>query len=442
MSDATKPARRILVIEDTAPVAFLLQMLLTARGFIVDHAEDGEQGLEKIRLHVPDLVILDLMLPGMHGMEVMRRLRSDPATRDVGVVMCTARKYKADHDQAIELGVFDVLNKPFQKEELFSVVDRFFNKSPKVATLPPTVGQVARYVAPPKQDRWFFRCWGTRGSIPVSGAEYARHGGNTSCVEVGHQNEVLIIDAGSGLRQLGAKLARQGPRKLHILITHTHWDHIQGFPFFEPAYIPGFELVIYGATGFRADLKSVFTGQLNRDYFPVQFEDMRAQIEFRHLDQQQFELEGISVSWDYTHHPAATVGFKLDVGGKSFAYVSDNEFLYGYQGSPHDIMESSEELLHHRRLLQFLKGTDVLIHEAQYTEEEYRTKVGWGHSSISNACVLARLAEIKSWVITHHDPRHDDEFLDQKLHRTKDLLRELGVGIPVVHAYDGFMDYV
>ncbi len=442
MSDAPNPARQILVIEDTAPVAFLLQFLLTGRGYVVELAEDGEKGLEKVSLNIPDLIILDLMLPGMHGMEVLKRLKSDPVTRGVGVMMCTARKYKPDLDQALELGAFDVMHKPFEKEELFEMVERFFAKSPKIKMPEMPAREAARQAAPTNVDRCFFRCWGTRGSIPVSGAEYARYGGNTSCVEIGHQEELLIIDAGSGLRQLGVKLARRGPRKLHILITHTHWDHIQGFPFFEPAYIPGFELVIYGATGFRADLKSLFTGQLNRDYFPVQFEDMRAQIEFRHLDQQQLDLEGFRVSWEYTHHPAATVGFKVEFGTKSLAYVSDNEFLYGYQGSPNDIRESSEELIHHRRLVEFVRGVDVLIHEGQYTEDEYRTKVGWGHSSIANACVLARLAEVKSWVVTHHDPRHDDEFLDRKLNRTKDLLRELGVGTPVVHAYDGLMDYL
>lgn len=445
MNTDTLDPKRILVVEDTKAVAFLIEAVLQLEGYLVEVSEDGEGGLERVRCVRPDLIVLDLMLPGIHGMEVLRRLKADPETAGIIVIMCTARKYKPDYDQAMELGAYAVLSKPFEREELVEVVQRALaGEAPmephiQFATME---GRVEVSSAEKTRDRWYYRCWGTRGSIPVSGSRFVRHGGNTSCVELGLGDEILIVDAGSGLRDLGVELARRGPRTIHLLITHTHWDHIQGFPFFAPAYIPGFKLVIYGALGFGADLKSAFTGQLNREYFPVQFEDMRASIEFRHLETQGLEVGPFRVFWEYTHHPAATVCFRIEAGGKSLGYVSDNEFLYGYQGAPERIKLESEALVLHRRMVSFMAGVDVLLGEAQYTNEEYPSKVGWGHSSIGNASILASLAEVRTWVVTHHDPDHDDEFLDRKLNATKDILSGLGSRIPVSHAYDGLMDYL
>jgi phosphoribosyl 1,2-cyclic phosphodiesterase len=276
----------------------------------------------------------------------------------------------------------------------------------------------------------------------VAGARYVRHGGNTSCIEVGFGEESLIIDAGSGIRDLGLNLAQKAPHKQHIFITHTHWDHIQGFPFFSPAYAPGFELVIYGMSGFRKDLKSIFQGQLDRDYFPVQFEDMHAKIEFRSLEANGIQLGPFRVEWEFTHHPSPTVGFKIEANGKKLAYVTDNEFLHGYLGAPQRVGLDNAILVSHRCLVDFLADVDLLVGEAQYTNEEYQDKIGWGHSSLSNACVLARLAGVKRWVVTHHDPLHDDEFLENKLNLTKEILRDLDYSIEVVHGYDGLVEYL
>ena len=285
-----------------------------------------------------------------------------------------------------------------------------------------------------------FRLWGTRGSIPISGAKFVRHGGNTSCVEVAEAEERIILDAGSGIRELGLELAKRGPRKLHLFITHTHWDHIQGFPFFAPAYIPGFELNIYGAVGFKKDLGSIFRGQLDSDYFPVQFEDMRAAVVFHALDKPPLRIGRFTVSWEPTHHPAVTLAYKISTATQTFGYVSDNEFLYGYTGSPQGIDAGSPLVLPHRRLVEFLRGVDLLVAEAQYTNEEYLKKIGWGHSSISSACLLAKLAGINHWLVTHHDPQHDDDYLDYKLNLTKEVLRSIEHPMEVRHGYDGLAE--
>jgi len=432
---------RILIAEDAESVATLLGEQLSSAGYQVEFAADGAQCLERVGAFNPALIILDLLMPKLHGIEVLRRLKADPATQSVGVIICTAKKYKPDLDQAFELGAFDILLKPFAKEDLLQAVGRFFSGASGGEVVRAATSTDEAYLPEIGPGHCFFRLWGTRGSLPVSGQSYVRHGGNTSCVEIGSGDSCLIVDAGTGIRELGLKLAREGPRRLHILISHTHWDHIQGFPFFAPAYIPGFELVFHGASSFKKDLQSVFSGQLDRDYFPVQFEDMRAKIEFQVLEDPMLTIDGIQVAWEYTHHPSATVGFKFALGGKTLAYVSDNEFLYGYLDAPHGITLDNDILTPHRRLVDFLSGVDTLLAEAQYSNEEYQHKIGWGHSSLSNACLLARLAHVRRWIVTHHDPIHSDDFLDHKLNVTKEVMRSLGHPIEVLHAYDGLTEY-
>jgi len=436
------PKPLILVAEDVEAIAVLIVTFLTNRGYRVEWAADGETCLAKARVLRPALIILDLMLPKIHGMEVLRQIKADPQTKDCGVLICTAKQYKPDQDQARELGAYDVLLKPFEKEELIDIVERYFSGAQGAARSTTVVGQGEPYLPTLTTDRCSYHLWGTRGSIPVSGHGFVRHGGNTACMEVNCGDDTVIVDAGTGVRQLGLKLVKQEPRRIHILITHTHWDHIQGFPFFAPAYVPGFEIIIYGAAAFKKDLGSIFRGQLDRDYFPVQFEDMRANIEFRSLQGDSLQVGPFGVTWEYTQHPAATVGFKFQIGDKTLAYVSDNEFLYGYLGDPKPIALDSSILMPHRRLVDFLAGADLLIGEAQYTNEEYRTKIGWGHSSLSNACLLTRLAQVKRWVVTHHDPLHDDAFLDQKLNLTREILRSLDYPIQVSHGYDELQEYL
>ena len=287
----------------------------------------------------------------------------------------------------------------------------------------------------------YIHFYGTRGSIPVSGPRYVRHGGNTSCVTFGVGKDFFVIDAGSGIRELGIQLAKNGPRRIHLFITHTHWDHIQGFPFFAPLYIPGNEVIIYGASGFGKDLKSIFRGQLDRDYFPVQFEDMRAKIEFQILEGDFVRWNDFEIRWVSTHHPATTVGFKITWKGRSVGYISDNEFLPGYQGPPQGIAKGSPKLHGHEELIDFLTRVDLLVHEAQYTNEEYASKIGWGHSSLSNACLLAKLCETKRWIIPHHDPMHDDDALATKLNLTREILRTMDYPIEVSHAFDDLLAY-
>jgi CheY-like chemotaxis protein/phosphoribosyl 1,2-cyclic phosphodiesterase len=442
----TKPAvLRILIVEDVRDISSIMARALTNEGYVVDLAEDGEVCLQKANTFCPHLILLDIMLPKIHGIDVLKQLKSNPQTGPIGVIVCTAKNFKSDEEQYRKLGAFDVVFKPFKLVRFLQAIESFFAQLPAPAAAPaapPIEIQEGRaYFPQVRPGRYCVKLWGTRGSIPVSGSRYVRHGGNTSCLEIATNETHVIIDAGSGIRDLGDQIALGGPRPIHLFITHTHWDHIQGFPFFTPLYLPGFEVQIYGASTFGKDLKSVFRGQLDRDYFPVQFEDMQARVEFHSLPAEPVMIGDLKITWEFTQHPAATVGYKVEVGGKTVALVSDNEFLQGYLGSPNQVALDDPALLSYQKMVAFLSGVDLLIHEAQYTNAEYPRKVGWGHSSLSNACLLACLTKAKRWIVTHHDPLHDDEFLQGKLNLTREIMVSLNCPIEVLHAFDGMIEY-
>jgi len=446
MDNFDERKKRVLVAEDVKVISKAIMRTIKKHDFDVDIAEDGEQCLEKVRSFCPDLVILDLMMPKIDGVQVLKEIKTNPDTEDIGVIVCTAQNYKTEQETVKELGAFDIVSKPIKMEELISKVKQFFStnevdveqiqssqtESEKSKIFEPTIETSGGY----------FRIWGTRGSTPVSGPRYVRHGGNTSCLEVNCGDEIIIFDAGSGIRDLGERLMKEGPRKLYLFIGHTHWDHIQGFPFFTPAYIPGFDITIYGAKKLNKDLEAIFRGQLDSDYFPVQLEDMNANLVFKHLDENPIQIGKYKIYWEYAIHPGPTVGYKIDVNGQIIAWLTDNEILKGYLGSPDNITLESEIVAPSLPIIKFMSDVDISISEAQYMNNEYVNKVGWGHASLSNACLLAQLANIKKWIVTHYDPQHDDNFLEEKFNLTQQILKRINHPIEVIHGYDGFTYYL
>lgn len=436
--------QRILVADDVESIVKLMEHILTKNGFEVASACDGEEALSKMQIFKPDLVILDIMMPKLHGIDVLKKIKA--VEKAPGVIICSSKSYKPDIDQAKTLGAFDVIQKPFDHDEFLVKVTRFFKGASSAAgaqaAAPEPLPAGEAYLPSIDTSRPVLTLYGTRGSVPVSGRKYIHHGGNTSCISLQKGGETIIIDAGSGIRDLGMTLAAQKPCRLNLFISHTHWDHIQGFPFFVPAYIPGYEIAIHGASGFGKDLKSIFSGQLDRDYFPVQLEDMNAKLDFQHLADNPVVIGDFEVFWEFTHHPGPTLGYKIRVGGKTIAYLSDNEFLKGYLGHP-SLLEPRGELLNaYSKIVEFVSGVDILVAEAQYTNAEYAKKIGWGHSSLSNACLLAKLAGVKKWIVIHHDPMHDDDFVQNKLNLTRRILDELDYPIPVVNGFDGYVEYL
>jgi CheY-like chemotaxis protein len=447
-ASSTAAKRRILVADDVPGTVEFLAEMLSQRGYEVATADDGEQCLKQVEAFKPELVILDIMMPKVHGIDVLKTVRADGAKKDIGFIVCSARSFSVDLKSVRDLGAFDFLMKPFEFQSVLERVEAFFaGRSPDATMSPASVGAThatldgVHYIPTLETARGYWRMWGTRGSIPVSGPRFARHGGNTACLEVRVGDDLCIIDAGSGIRDLGLKLVQEGPQKVPILIGHTHWDHIQGFPFFVPAYVPGFQFEIFGASGFGKSLDQLFGGQLDRDYFPVEMHDMAATLRFRTLAENPVRFGKIAIFWELMNHPGATIGFRIEVEGQRIGYITDNEFLKGYLGSPLGLTRESEIVRPYERIIEFVSDVDVLILEMQYTNEEYPKKIGWGHSSLSNAALLTKLARARRLVVTHHDPMHDDDFLQTKLNLTRQVLAELGHPIEVSNAFDGYTGY-
>jgi phosphoribosyl 1,2-cyclic phosphodiesterase len=293
---------------------------------------------------------------------------------------------------------------------------------------------------PTSKDGALCRLWGTRGSIPISGPPFLRHGGNTPCIEVVADGHRIILDAGTGIYPLGQDLVKRGPATHHLFVSHTHWDHIQGFPFFTPIYVPGNVVHIYGPAEASSDLVHRFGDMMKHEFFPVALKDVGAKLHFHDLDDQSAIIAAgpLEVGWVATDHPCASAAFKIRTpSGRTVAYLSDNEFLKGYLGMPQDVPLRPDLLVPYQRILEFVDNVDLLIAEAQYTDEEYAGRIGWGHSSLSSLCLLCKLTNIRKWVVIHHDPLHDDAFLDEKLVHTRQILRGLDWEMDVMHAADG-----
>jgi phosphoribosyl 1,2-cyclic phosphodiesterase/CheY-like chemotaxis protein len=277
------------------------------------------------------------------------------------------------------------------------------------------------------------RFWGTRGSIAKPGPSTTRYGGNTSCVEVRTaRGTLVVIDCGTGGHALGQELVSTpaGGARGHILISHTHWDHIQGIPFFAPLFVPGNEWDIYGPKGLGPSLREALAGQMQYTYFPVALDRCGANIRYHDLVEGTFDIDEIKVAAHYLNHPALTLGYRLEADGVAVVYACDHE--------PHSRIPTSGELVgQDLRHAEFASGADLLIHDAQYTAEEFPAKVGWGHSPIEYAVKVGQQAGVKRVALTHHDPLRDDESLDRLLARVGTRLRENGSSLDVFAAFEG-----
>ena len=291
------------------------------------------------------------------------------------------------------------------------------------------------------------RFWGTRGSIATPGASTLRYGGNTSCVEVvtnaGHR---FIFDCGTGARALGGYLLANAPKPTTgtILLSHTHWDHIQGFPFFVPLFIPGNRFTVGGPRGANSSLPEVLSGQMEYTYFPVELGQLGAQIIYRDLNEGAHEFDGVRVTAQFLNHPAIALGYRIEADDVSLLYLCDHEpyweALWRSDAEPGRL----ESILHDgdRRHAAFMQNADVVIHDAQYTPEEYPAKKNWGHSTYTYVAQIAAAANVKRLFLTHHDPTHSDDFLDEVERKAREVAASLGSPVRISCAMEGYEEAV
>lgn len=286
------------------------------------------------------------------------------------------------------------------------------------------------------------RFWGTRGSIATPGPGTNHFGGNTSCIELTTPaGECVVLDCGTGARLLGNQLLANAAASINatILLTHTHWDHIQGFPFFAPLFMPGNSFAVYGPEGAHLSLRDVLAGQMEHHYFPVELDQLAARITYRDLNEGVHRIAGLQISAQRMNHPSATLGFRIEAGGESICYLSDHEPYF--EEVWRDLAQPGHmDSIRHpgdRRHAEFMRGAGVVIHEAQYTPEEYPAKRNWGHSTYAYVVQMAAAAEVRRLFLTHHDPSHDDDFLREVERRARELVHELRSPVEVVCAYEG-----
>jgi phosphoribosyl 1,2-cyclic phosphodiesterase len=267
--------------------------------------------------------------------------------------------------------------------------------------------------------------WGVRGSIPTPGPSTLKYGGNTSCVSLQfNDGTFFILDAGTGIRELGKELLkRKNNLTGYIFLSHFHWDHIQGLPFFRPAFVENNSFTIYGSDDTTTNLDQIISFQMNPTYFPIAIQDMKANIRFESIKEEIFSINNVKIQSQYLNHPGYALGYRISYQEKTVVYISDNE-PFNYTNSKSALPESDTDKKNlieifdsfcedkDDKLIQFCHQADILIHDTQFLPEEYENKVTWGHSPYNFSVDLALQSQVKQIILFHHDPDHDDGTID------------------------------
>jgi len=411
MTDKTSKGLKILVIDDSLMALRVTTDLLQKAGHEVEGLNGADEAMKRIREMKPDLVVSDVMMPGINGFELCSLIRKDKDLAAMPVIMASAKAYEADRNKAKRLGADGYIVKPFTMEKFDTIIM--------------SLGSMKLSV------------WGVRGTLPMPQAGYIQYGGNTSCYSLQiAPDRHLVFDAGTGIKNMGSSLLKSGRNRVTVdlFITHPHWDHINAFPFFAPLYIPGNSVRIHGAAQDQVGFERLMLAQMDGTYFPVTAREFGAQMSFHEIGEQEIELEDVRVRSILLKHPGHCLGYRVDYHGRSFCYITDNE-LY-----PADSEFADEEFLH--SLAGFCRGANVLVHDCTYFDEEYAKKVHWGHSSLSEVCRLAHLAEVERLWIHHHDPDQADHEIECKLDFCTDVLHAMGSKTIAVLPSEGFSEVV
>ncbi len=385
----------IHVVDDDPDVLTVVKALLEDFGARVKTSTSSKQALIEIIEDKPDLAILDLMMPEMDGLDLCRLLREKAELEKMKIVIFSGKSYEQDQKRAFSFGADGYLTKPL-------VTDEFVEKLQAII-----------------EEKVEVTYWGVRGTLPVPGEKSLRYGGNTMCVSIQFpKDNLFIFDAGSGIKSLSDHLMSQNISGMHakIFISHPHWDHINALPFFVPLYIPGNEFEVFGASHGSVTMRELISAQMDGVYFPIRIKEFAARTYFKDLREEEFKVNDILVKTMLLSHPGTCLGYRLEYKQRSVCYVTDNELF------PEGSRDYNPN--YWSKLTSFIKGTDILITDTTYTDEEYLTKVKWGHSAVSQVTKLAHDAGVKELHMIHHDPDQGDDDIDAKLKTAQDLLTE------------------
>lgn len=398
--DATTNKTRVFIVDDDEVILKLFEAVLVKAGFDVQTTSDSQTALQAIEDTRPDVVISDLMMPEVDGFALCKGVRESPNLKDTRFIVVSAKAYSSDETRALEIGADGYIRKPID---------------------PNTFADRLRQIIDDQIDMTF---WGVRGTLPKTGKGSLRYGGNTSCVTLDFPNQqMFIFDGGSGIKELGAHLVTQKRKRINakLFISHPHWDHINAIPFFAPLYMQGNEFEILGAKQGDITMRELISAQMDGVYFPITLTEFSARTYFRNLEEGTHDVSGIEVQTKLLAHPGRALGYRVNYNGRSICYVTDQE-LY---------LDDSEffDPYYEKTMADFIRGSDVLITDTTYTDEEYKTKVNWGHSCVSKVCELAHKGDVKHLYLFHHDPDQDDDHIDGKLSDAHKALKALGSNV-------------
>jgi phosphoribosyl 1,2-cyclic phosphodiesterase/ActR/RegA family two-component response regulator len=385
---AEQVKKLVYMVDDDITMCDLVGTIIRKRGYEFEAIHRYEGALEAIAGTQPDLVLLDLHLPDGSGLNLCQTLKKHARTHHLPVFMLTTREFSIEKEVALQSGAEYFFHKPFDRHEFVNHIDAFLSPSVEIE---------------------FF---GVRGSTPCANKENMIYGGNTTCMEIRIPNtdELLILDSGSGIRNLGNKLMKQKKQlKGNIFITHPHWDHIQGFPFFKPIYVPQNQFTIHMPQQISGGCKEVLAGQMTYTYFPVTPEMLMAEIDYVTQASALQEYNGYKIEFMLANHPVTTAIYKIHIDGTVIIFCPDNELIPS---------EAEKQTPFYRHMKEFFRNADIVIHDAQYDRAGYGPRRNWGHSAWEEATELCAGLNVKHLYLTHHDPDSSDEHLkatDKKL---------------------------